>query len=727
MQSLKFLTKAIAIFSISATCIVPNLAFAQNNSPKKTLTPVIISASSPTKGDTFFQPSQINVLGGEEKRIREKSSIAESLDHISGIDVISTGGQNSKPVIRGLSGERVKMVSNGVGVDHQQFDSRHAPNIDPFLSEKLEIIQGPASILYGSGAIGGAVNVQSLPLEFSDEKDFEFGGNSLVGYSSNNSQFDRGFKAKTRNNRWSLSAGAINRDGEEITTPEDHTFYPEEPPSAIHNSSPAYTGKLPFTDFEQKNHQFGIGFKNDENEHRVRYTKYYNNQNFLLSPESDGHGHGDDDDDDDGDHHDEDGAEGAHQILENDELQIASKFKINNNFDFKPTLTWQNNRRKESHHDETIDVRFDLYTARLITEHKKLGIFDGGKIGFEISHKDQESRGSEQLSPGGSVNNYALFAFEEKQINKLKLQAGLRHDWRDLTANENKTTNPENFSGSQKEEFSAFSGSLGAAYEINKNLVAATNVSRGFRAPTLFELYSGGTHTGISAIQEGNPNLEEEISLNTDFSLRYRSKGTKFGATYYRNKINNFIYLNDTGREQDNLHIFEVMQTDGVIEGLEIEASTFLTKRIEARATIDIIESENKRTGQDLPQIPSNEFRLETTYYAPSFNKFENPYFRVGVTYNSSKKAATGEPFSQFDNEDFGTGSTDNYTLLDLATGFELNFNGNLIKRSYLDFEITNLTNESYRNFLDTYKGVALSQGRNIMLKLRVPFGFESN
>lgn len=684
----------------------------------KMMDKILVVASAPIAGDNFTQPTQIDSLQGDEKRIREQAGLGQSLDHIAGIGVISTGGQVGKPVIRGLSGERIRVVSNGVGVDHQQFDSRHGPNIDPFLSEKIEVIQGPASILYGSGALGGAVDVTSLPLEFSASEKFEIDGELMSGFATNNDQFDRGAKVKIANKNWAVSGAGILRNGENITTPNAQVFYPNDPPNAGYNTAPAFAGELPFTDFDQENRQFGIGYKSGENEYKLRYTKYDTKQRFLLSPEAHGH-----EEEAEGEHEEEHSAgEGSWQNLKNDELQLASKIKISDDFTFKPTLSWQRNLRQETHSNEVIDVEFDLYTGSFITEHKKLGIFDGGKIGFEISHKDQNSTGSEQLSPGGIENNYAIFALEEKQIEKLKLQFGLRHDWREVEAQESKTTNPENFSGNVKKEFSAFSGSIGGAYELSKNLVAASTLGRGFRAPTLFELFSGGTHTGISAIQQGNQNLKEETSLNADFSLRYRSKNSKASATIYRNKINNYIYLNNTGLHENGVPIFDLRQDDALIRGFNLDASTFLTDWLEIRGVFEFIDGENLRTNQDLPQIPANEVRFEATFYPPSASVIENPYLRTGMTYASTKRAAEGEPFAQFDSENYGTGSVGDYALLDLAAGFELDLRKYRFPRAFVDMELKNATNETYRNFLDTYKGYGLSPGRNFRVNVRIPF-----
>jgi iron complex outermembrane receptor protein/hemoglobin/transferrin/lactoferrin receptor protein len=265
------------------------------------------------------------------------------------------------------------------------------------------------------------------------------------------------------------------------------------------------------------------------------------------------------------------------------------------------------------------------------------------------------------------------------------------------------------------------SGSLGGAFALTDRLTLAANVGRGFRAPTLFELYADGVHAGVAAVQQGNADLDPEKSLNTDLSLRWRSPRVRASATVYRNAIDEYIFLADTGASQGGLPVFAYRQDDATLTGIELAVRGDVTESIEVSATYDAVDGENDATREELPLQPADEFRLETTWRPSGWAWLASPYVRFGVRHNAAKDASPGEPFAQFDNAPFGTASTDAYTVADVAFGFALGRSGNDAAR--FDLTIRNVTDETYRDFLDTYKGYALSPGRDVRLELRVPFG----
>lgn len=685
------------------------------------LVPVEVTAGTPAGGDPLRQSGRIDVVTGVEKQRREGASLGDTLDHLPGVQNISAGNPVGKPVIRGLSGERVQILSNGIGVDHQQYGTRHAPNMDPFLSDRIEVVQGASSLLYGSGALGGSIDVQPLALDFTDAGESRFGGQTLAGYAGNNNQKDIGWKAHHFGTNWSLNAGIIERSAGGITTPDDPDAFNPDTPSPFHSpdpsDTPAYTGALDFTDFDQTNGQLGLGHSGDFGELRLRYTGWRNEHNFLLPPPAGNLPPGQ-------------GPEGVGQNLENDELQLSGKVHAGGDWQFKPTLSWQNNLRQSNGagvprselFDGGIELEFDQYTARLVGEHKALGWFDGGQLGIEAKRKEQVSRGTTALAPGGETENLALFAFEERSLGDITLQAGIRQDWHETLGDADETRGPLNFSGRDQNDYTATTGSLGAVYSLNDSLSLVTNLARGFRAPTLFELYANGVHAGVAAVQRGNPELDEETSLNTDLGLRWRTPDFSGQLTLYRNRIDDYIFLQDSGTTAGSgLPIFNYRQTDATLTGAEVEVRGMVTDQIELAATYSAVDGENDATDEDLPLQPADEVTGEATWYLPGTGTIREPYLRLGVRHNASKDASPGEPFQQFDGAPFGSASTDAYTVADLSAGFGL---GAINEgRLQLDFEVRNLTDESYRDFLDTYKGYALSPGRDFRVQLRVPWG----
>jgi len=237
----------------------------------------------------------------------------------------------------------------------------------------------------------------------------------------------------------------------------------------------------------------------------------------------------------------------------------------------------------------------------------------------------------------------------------------------------------------------------------------------------LFELFADGIHGGVAAVQKGNPNLEEERSINTDLSLRWDSPGLSTRLNLYRNKIDNFIFLLDTGNTQSGLPVFVHRQDDAVLKGIEFELKAALTSSLELRLVYDAVNGENQATGDDIPLLPADELQVEGTWSLSEWGFFKNPFVRLGMRYNASKQAAPGEPFEQFDQAPFGTASTESYTVGDLSIGFDYDgFTGIPVQ---FKLDVRNFTDKAYRDFLDTYKGYALSPGRDVQFGIQIPFG----
>ena len=702
------------IFAPLAVLGVIGAAHGQEAEPTE-LEAVQVRSGVPASGDPLLQAPQVDVLSGPEKERQEAASIGETLAEMPGVDSIGAGRSVGKPVIRGLSGNRVRILSGGVGLDHQQYGTRHTPNIDPFLSERVEVVRGASSLLYGSDALGGAVNVQPMPVPFAPAGESVFSGQALTRYASNNDQWDLGLKAETATDRFGLVAGVMDRSGGDITTPDADTAF-----ESGDSDDPAYTGALDFTDFDQTNAVLGGGMRGDWGDVQIHYTRWRNEHNFLLPPPAG--------------NEPPEVEEGVGQALEDDRLRLAGTFPLASDWELAPKLMWQNNRRRSNGganprsalFDGAIDVEFDQYTARLEAEHGMLGVFDSGTLGLETVRKDQESRGTTQLAPGGDVTKAGLFAYEERGFGPWLFQGGLRYDYHRVVADEDATASVASpalqGAGRTGETYNVATGSLGGSYSFSRHLTLAANIGRGFRAPTLFELYAHGVHAGVAAEQRGNPDLDPEKSIDSDLSLRWRSSRLEASATVYRNRINDYIFLRDTGGQTGgDTPIFRYDQADAVLTGLDLAAEGEPVPWLALAASASIVEGENTDTDRNLPLLPANKVRGSVTYQPEGGDSVDEPYVELGVRHAFAQQAAPNEPFAQFDSAPFGTASTDPYTLVDLSAGF--GWQGPMARPIRFDLEVRNLLDEDYRAFLDTYKGYALSPGRDIRATVRVPFG----
>ncbi|MFC0269661.1 TonB-dependent receptor plug domain-containing protein [Kushneria aurantia] len=672
----------------------------------------ITVTGTPLPGSPLSQAAEVDVVDSDSMEAEGATNLGEALAPLAGVDSISTGNSVGKPVIRGLSGDRIRMLSDGMGVDSQQYGVRHMPTTDTFLLDRVEVVRGASSVLYGSSALGGAVNL--LPREIAWDSPVE--GEALTRYSSNNGQWDTGVKASGGDGRFGYAFGIIRRDAGNIETPDETTYFPP-PPAPQHRDAPAYSGELDYTDFNQVNGDLAFGYRDDEGgEWTARYARFNDQHNFLLPPPA-------------GQLPPPAGEEGVGQYIDNHQLELAGDKRVDG-IRWQPKLMWQNNRRRSNAagrprsagFDDAIDVEFDQYTARLTGQHGPVGFTDGGTLGVEYSDKDQVSRGGTQLSPGGTVSNFATFAFEERRFGDLLLQTGLRYDHHRIEGEASKTANPStSVSNAESHSYDVVTGSLGGIYSFTDNLSLAGNVGRGFRAPGLFELYVAGQHGGVAAFQQGNPDLDPETSLNTDLSLRWASDTLRASATLYRNAIDDYIYPRDTGTSRGGLPVFAYDQTDALLTGVELSVEKDINRWLTLSAAAETVDGERRDNGDELPLLPADNLRLGARVTPDDRGGWlRDPYASLTLRHYASKDAAPGEPFSQFDGAPFGSASTDGYTLVDIGAGISPRFGNQVV---HFDLAVHNLLDETYRGFLDTYKGYALSPGRDIRLTARLPFG----
>lgn len=592
---------------------------------------VYVHAGTPASGNQMVQAATINVLQGLEKELRQGASLGQTLEFLPGLRTLNTGNNAGIPVIRGLTGNRIRILSNSIGVDHQQYGIRHQPNIDPFLSDNIEVVRGAASLLYGSDAIGGVIDVNSLSLNHSDDGSLNHTLDTRFDYASNNDQRDVAIRGSSAANQWSLAGGLVVRSADNIEAPDSATAF-----ESGDSSGPGFTGELPFTDFDQVNGQLGASWQGERATTSVRLSHWSNEMNYLLPPPPNGRGIGVD--------------------LENTELQLATDFRLDSGdtqWNLKPTFVWQNNLRQANQagnprsglHDGDIDIEFDQYILRLEAVHEGGSFVDRGTLGIEVRELDQESRGNTVLTPGATTSNVGLFAYEERRFGLLVLQGGLRFDHIEVEGDADKTTSDPGFTGTLGNTYDVVTGALGGTYPLGDHFTLAANAARGFRAPSIFELFANGVHGGVAAVQIGNPDLEAEESLNLDLALRWSFSRLTGSATIYQNRIDNFIYLQDTFTQAPNgLPVFEHLQADAQIRGIEAEVALDLGNDWGLRMVLDLIDTENRGTNENLPFTPANEVLTELMWNPATFAGLRAPYARASVRYADSQDAVPENP-----------------------------------------------------------------------------------
>ncbi|NGP88118.1 TonB-dependent receptor [Fodinibius halophilus] len=682
----------------------------------------ITVTGTPYASDPLTTPADVDVLTGSDKFSKQQTSLGSSLDDLAGVSSISTGSQMGKPVIRGLSGSRVRVLDDGVAMDYQQYGVRHGPNVDPFTSERIEVLRGAASVQYGSDALGGAVNVISNALPDAIDSQSFLEGKTLGEFATNNNELVGGLHLNGATGRWGVTGTIIRRSAGNMTVPEVPTF-----PQSADSTAPKFSGELDHTDYDQLNGSLGIGYQTSIGQLTAEYTRWQNNHNFLLP-----------------------NGKGLGQNLENNSLQIEGNLQLNNNFILKPSFTYASNLRQSNPGGANAEPRSELpgsgfahldiltknYTGKVNLDHPSVGPFSGA-VGLEYKYKDQDTRGVEPLVPSATIQNFAAFVFEKAEFGDFTLSVGARADARSQEADPNADLNLPDFSAEETadvldQSYFEFSGSVGATYRITNSFAIATNIGRGFRAPSLFNLHVDGVHGGIAAYQVGNPYLDPERSLNTDLSIRWRSTNVKTKATIYRNAIQNYVFLVNTGEfagpNNDGPPVLKTVQGNARLLGANADITAQLLPWLQLSGTFETVTGENVDESisqvNDLPLLPPTKISANIKLIQKDLGAFQNTFLDLGITHTSSKEAAGRyEPFWQFGNapkfNNFGVASTDAYTLINATIGGEISIWNRPIS---MQISAKNILNKDYRDFLDTYKGYALSPGRNITFRVKVPF-----
>lgn len=675
---------------------------------------ISISGSSVPQGE-LDEPDRIETLDKRELRERSSASLGGTLEESPGMDNISTGSPFGKPVIRGMSGNRIRLLQDGVPMEYQQYGVRHMPNVDPFLSERIEVLQGPSSVLYGSDAFGGVVN--NIPRSIPDTRDssFRIGGKAMGTYHSNDRQWGTGIATRGGAKGFGFDLAFVRRSGGNIRTADVPTY--SETGKA---GAPKFSGELDHTDFDQYNGSASIGYKGKGWELSGRTTSWNNEHNFLLP-----------------------NGKGLGQRIRNRIHEVRGGVRLDEHWVLEPSVVHLVNRRRSNAKGRTreliepgrpgnLDIRLESHVDRLTASHGNMGGFSG-KVGLEHMYVDQTTQlndAPEPLVPSGTIRNYGVFLFERFSKKGWTIVGGARFDHRRQRAEPNealKLPDEQKKEGSDvlDQRYSAISGGLGVNYRFNHRFSASLSAGRGFRAPSLFDLHAHGVHGGIAAFQRGDPTLSPEYALNTDLSLTYASDRVEARVTAYRNAIRDYIYKRNIGRPDGwkGPPITQVDQGNAVLTGGHAFVRFEFLNGFELEASYQVVEGMNRSTGEELPLMPPSRLRGDLRYEFGTAGAFERIHIEAGGRHTFAQEAAGRfEPFWQFENLPkfgFGVASTDPYTLFHIGVGTDLKLWKEPIT---LDVEVRNLTNEPYRDFLDTYKGYALGMGRNIKVKMTVPF-----
>jgi iron complex outermembrane receptor protein len=618
-----------------------------------------------------FQPTA--VLAGQELTKQLEMSLGATLENQPGVASRSFGPAPARPVIRGLDGDRVQILQDGQRMgDLSSQSGDHGVTVNPAAAQRIEVVRGPATLLYGANAVGGLVNVitEDIPTR-------------PIQGASGNMTFDLGTAARegaaaadvrAGNGRFALHAGGGGRRSGDVSTPEGE-LENSQSRNGFGNVGGSWTTDRGYV---------GASYGYDDTKYGVPIVE---GGEIQLTPRRHAIGV-------------RGGAQGLTGVLDS----------------FRSTLAVRRYQHDELEGDE-VGTSFTNNTEEfeLMGSHRAFGRLKGS-VGGWLLNRAFEAVGAEALSPDVDQRAAAAFLYEEVTWPHFTFQFGGRVDYTSYSPD-----------GEDQRSFTSGSGSLGLLFTppaAAERLTFAVSLARAARNPALEELFYFGPHPGNFAFEVGNPDLEPEHAFGVDLSLRWRGTRASGEITYFRNDISDFVFRSPLTQDmlEDRLGdlrdrfpardldieeavefvILENISADSVLQGIEAHSDFTIAERWVAEAGVDYIRGEVTATGDPLPRMPPLRFRGGLRYQANAF--------QVG-----GDVTAVARQNRIFETET----PTDGHVLLRLFTSYT--FGSDRVAHT-LTARLDNATNELYRNHLSLIKDFTPEMGRNFKLLYNVRF-----
>jgi iron complex outermembrane receptor protein len=637
------------------------------------LTGIQVTASA-NATSALNSPQPTSVVAGDELREAQSPSLGETLAGVAGVHSLSTGVGIGKPVIRGLTSNRVLVLDDGQRLETQQWGDEHAPNVETSTAERIEVIRGPASVLYGSDALGGVINVVQKELPEAIGVPGFVHGEASGAYGSGNRFGDAALSLEGASGGVGFRGSLSGRSSGDVRTP-DYVLW--------NSGNRAVGGNL------------GVGTRGAWGSVSGSFSQ--RNEKISLT--------------------DEDPTATPTQRMATSHGRVDLTLPLGG-ARLEVSTGYERSRRREFEDDTTSTVSLGLLSQTYLTDvhfhHATVGRF-AGLIGFSGVRNTFEKFGEETLIPPSRSNNFGLYAFEQTEGQRLNVSFGARYDYRHLDVDADTVLGL----AMQARTWNSVTGNLGLLYHISEPVALVFNVGRGFRAPSSFDLYSNGVHEGTVAFERGNPNLRTEKSINTDLALRVQNSQLSLEVGTFVNIIQDYIYTVPTGTvdSASGFQIYDVTQGDARLTGLEAALQYHPTTYLHLQGTADYVRGQNTTTDQPLPQMPP--FRAT---YTARLEGSHGAYLSVGGETNTHQNRLDPAE-AQFYADAFGGAGYQSapYTIVNVGAGLGLVAGNRTIQ---VDLSLRNAFNKAYADYLSRIKTNALNPGMGRTLVARVTTSF---
>jgi len=639
-------------------------------------------------GDTKLKNSTapISIVSGQELRQTTSTNIIDAIAKQPGVAQITTGSGISKPIIRGLGYNRIIVMNEGIRQEGQQWGDEHGIEIDPQNINSVEILKGPASLMYGSDAMAGVLILHSCPIL----PEGEMKANVSTEYQTNNGLFDY----------------SLNFAGNQKGFVWDARFTDK----YAHAYKNKYDGYVPGSQFKEQAGRLMFGMNKPWGHSHLTMTAFHQTPSIVEG--------------------ERDEATGELECT-TDNIKTYSKalpfqqikhYKTvwDNSFNLpkgwlKAIIGYQQNQRQEFEEDaDEYELYFKLHTVTYDLRYLSQE-WNGWKMAGGLNGMWQQSLnlGEESLIPEYKLFDIGVYATISKSFDHWTLNGGLRYDNRHLDFHS------RNFGGA--------TGSIGAVWNVNEYMNLRLNMARGFRAPNMSELGSDGVHEGTLRYELGNPDLKPEYSWQADFGLDFASQYISAQIALFANRIENYIFAKRINQViEEGFRTYEYTQGDARLLGFEAGIDFHPIHKVHFQNTFSYVDAQQMHAdnaAKYLPMTPAPRWTSELKYEITHHNHttFNNAYVALGMECNLAQNH-----YYKVDDTETRTPS---YTLLSLSAGTDLNIH----KKKVAEFYVTadNLLNRAYQNHLSRLKYCDINEatgrqgvynmGRNIVFKVIVP------
>lgn len=647
------------------------------------------------------------ILKQDEILRRLNGSIGETLRSQPGISSTFFGPGASRPIIRGLGGDRIRVLDNGIGsIDASSTSPDHAVAVEPALAERIEILRGTAMLIYGSSAAGGVINVLDgrIPTKAPDDG---FDGAARYGFSSVNQGHEvtaavNALLTQSAKGKLVLHGDYFFRDTDDYDIPgfaESSRLRALEEAEGEAPEEETF-GSVENTAVRSEGGSAGLGWIFDNGFLGLNVRKL----NSLYGVPG---GHGHEEEHEEEEHEEEEGHDDEEEVvrIDLDQTRYDLAGELSGDFGFfskaKIRFGYSDYTHTELEGDEIGTVfKNEGWEGRLDLVEKG-GENWKGSTGLQIRRRDFSAIGAEAFVPPAISSQIGIYTVKEYTTG----------DWRfDLGGRFEHTSYDVAVSNTER-SFDGFSGSVGVGYDINEDTFIGATLFRTERAPSTEELFSNGPHLATNAFERGNADLGLETATGLEATLSFNAGPFSFVANAYFTSYDDFIYEVATGEEEDELPVFEFRASDAQIYGFEIKSEyhvgSFTTQSlgdidVHIDGQVDLIKADLDRGGNDtIPRLPP-----------------------VSALFGIEAQSSMFELRTEVEI----AGGVDDVAEVELPTDGYAFWNAYLSVRPFdnkaisVGLQGTNLTNSIGRPHTSFLKDLAPLPGRNVMLSLRAEF-----